>query len=77
MGNAPSSLAVEDVGIFSLVPVHRIIDRPHPAHLPVDIAFSLDQNQYNGETYVELSIADFRLTIDDRVSQSSIVNRQS
>ena len=27
----------------------------------LDVAFSLDQNQYNGETYVELSIADFRL----------------
>jgi single-stranded-DNA-specific exonuclease len=27
----------------------------------VDVAFSLDQNQYNGETFVELSIADFRL----------------
>jgi single-stranded-DNA-specific exonuclease len=27
----------------------------------VDVAFSLDQNQYNGETFVELSIADFKL----------------
>jgi single-stranded-DNA-specific exonuclease len=27
----------------------------------IDVAFSLDQNQYNGETFVELSIADFRL----------------
>ena len=27
----------------------------------LDVAFSLDQNQYNGETFVELSIADFRL----------------
>jgi single-stranded-DNA-specific exonuclease len=26
----------------------------------LDVAFSLEQNQYNGETYVELSIADFR-----------------
>jgi single-stranded-DNA-specific exonuclease len=26
----------------------------------VDIAFSLEQNQYNGETYVELTLADFR-----------------
>ena len=26
----------------------------------VDVAFSLEQNQYNGETYVELEIADFR-----------------
>ena len=31
----------------------------HKASL--DVAFSLDQNQYNGETFVELSIADFRL----------------
>jgi single-stranded-DNA-specific exonuclease len=27
----------------------------------IDVAFSLEQNQYNGETYVDLSIADFRL----------------
>jgi single-stranded-DNA-specific exonuclease len=27
----------------------------------LDVAFSLDQNQYNGETYLDLSIADFRL----------------
>jgi single-stranded-DNA-specific exonuclease len=27
----------------------------------LDVAFSLEQNQYNGETYLELSIADFRL----------------
>jgi single-stranded-DNA-specific exonuclease len=27
----------------------------------LDVAFSLEQNEYNGETYVELSIADFRL----------------
>jgi single-stranded-DNA-specific exonuclease len=26
----------------------------------VDVAFSLDQNQYNGETYVELTLADVR-----------------
>jgi single-stranded-DNA-specific exonuclease len=26
----------------------------------VDVAFSLEQNQYNGETYTELNIADFR-----------------
>ena len=31
----------------------------------VDVAFSLDQNQYNGETFVELSIADFRLLAAD------------
>jgi single-stranded-DNA-specific exonuclease len=27
----------------------------------LDVAFSLDQNQYNGETFLELNIADFRL----------------
>src|SRR5437773_4527088 len=27
----------------------------------LDVAFSLEQNQYNGETFVELTIADFRL----------------
>jgi single-stranded-DNA-specific exonuclease len=27
---------------------------------PLDVAFSLDQNQYNGETYVELTLADLR-----------------
>jgi single-stranded-DNA-specific exonuclease len=26
----------------------------------LDVAFSLDQNQYNGETYVELTLADLR-----------------
>ena len=26
----------------------------------LDVAFSLEQNQYNGETYVELSVADFK-----------------
>jgi hypothetical protein len=26
----------------------------------VDVAFSLDQNQYNGETFVELTLADVR-----------------
>jgi len=31
----------------------------------LDVAFSLEQNQYNGETFVELSIADFRLLIAD------------
>ena len=31
----------------------------------LDVAFSLDQNQYNGETFVELSIADFRLAAAD------------
>ena len=29
----------------------------------IDVAFSLGQNQYNGETYVDLSIADFRMSI--------------
>jgi len=28
----------------------------------VDVAFSLEQNQYNGETYVELTLADIRPT---------------
>ncbi|MCC7417236.1 MAG: single-stranded-DNA-specific exonuclease RecJ [Acidobacteria bacterium] len=28
----------------------------------LDVAFSLDQNQYNGETYVELTLADVRAT---------------
>ena len=31
----------------------------------LDVAFSLDQNQYNGETFVELSIADFRVAAAD------------
>ncbi|HVH27330.1 MAG TPA: single-stranded-DNA-specific exonuclease RecJ [Vicinamibacterales bacterium] len=31
----------------------------------LDVAFSLEQNQYNGETYTELSIADFRLQMAD------------
>jgi hypothetical protein len=26
----------------------------------VDVAYSLEQNQYNGETYVELTLADIR-----------------
>jgi hypothetical protein len=26
----------------------------------VDVAFSLEQNQYNGETYVELTLADVK-----------------
>jgi hypothetical protein len=26
----------------------------------LDVAFSLDQNQYNGETYVELTLADVK-----------------
>jgi single-stranded-DNA-specific exonuclease len=30
----------------------------------VDVAFSLDQNQYNGETYVELTLADLRKSGD-------------
>jgi len=33
----------------------------------VDVAFSLEQNQYNGETYTELTIADFRGQISDRL----------
>ena len=31
----------------------------------LDVAFSLEQNQYNGETYTELIIADFKLQIAD------------
>ena len=31
----------------------------------LDVAFSLEQNQYNGETYTELTIADFRLQNSD------------
>jgi single-stranded-DNA-specific exonuclease len=31
----------------------------------LDVAFSLDQNQYNGETFVELTIADFRVQTAD------------
>jgi len=31
----------------------------------LDVAFSLEQNQYNGETFVELNIADFRLMTAD------------
>jgi single-stranded-DNA-specific exonuclease len=31
----------------------------------IDVAFSLDQNQYNGEVFVELNIADFRLMTAD------------
>ncbi len=31
----------------------------------LDVAFSLEQNQYNGETYTELTIADFKLQIAD------------
>jgi len=31
----------------------------------LDVAFSLEQNQYNGETYTELTIADFKLQMAD------------
>jgi single-stranded-DNA-specific exonuclease len=37
---------------------HRDFLAEHRAAL--DVAFSLDQNQYNGETYVELTLADLR-----------------
>jgi single-stranded-DNA-specific exonuclease len=30
----------------------------------IDVAYSLDQNQYNGETYVELTVADLRKSDD-------------
>ena len=29
-------------------------------HAPVDVAFSLDRNEFNGETYLELSLCDIR-----------------
>ena len=32
----------------------------------LDVAFSLEQNQYNGETYVELTLADVRKSEDVR-----------
>jgi single-stranded-DNA-specific exonuclease len=35
-------------------------DQLTAARRAVDVAFSLDQNQYNGETYVELTLADIR-----------------
>ena len=31
----------------------------------LDVAFSLEQNQYNGETYVELNVADFKMLTAD------------
>jgi single-stranded-DNA-specific exonuclease len=31
----------------------------------LDVAFSLDQNQYNGETYVELTLADLRKSLEN------------
>jgi single-stranded-DNA-specific exonuclease len=33
----------------------------------LDVAFSLEQNQYNGETYVELTLADIRKSEDVRM----------
>ena len=33
----------------------------------LDVAFSLEQNQYNGETYVELTLADVRKSEDVRM----------
>src|SRR5262249_55809845 len=41
---------------------HDFLAQPRTA---LDVAFSLDQNQYNGETFVELSIADVRLMAAD------------
>jgi hypothetical protein len=29
----------------------------------LDVAFSLEQNQYNGETFVELTLADVRSSV--------------
>jgi single-stranded-DNA-specific exonuclease len=37
-------------------------DQLTEAKSAVDVAFSLEQNQYNGETYVELTLADIRPT---------------
>jgi single-stranded-DNA-specific exonuclease len=36
---------------------HEYLDEHKAA---VDVAFSLEQNQYNGETYVELTLADVK-----------------
>ncbi len=33
----------------------------------IDVAFSLEQNQYNGETYVELTVADLRKSDDSSI----------
>ena len=48
------------------LPRHRLARR-RAARLPrpstrraVDVAFSLEQNQFNGETYLELTLADIR-----------------
>jgi single-stranded-DNA-specific exonuclease len=38
---------------------------------PLDVAFSLDQNQYNGETYVELTLADIRHSAEPVLSPPS------
>jgi single-stranded-DNA-specific exonuclease len=35
-------------------------DQVHESRTSVDVAFSLEQNQYNGDTYVELTLADIR-----------------
>ena len=35
-------------------------DQIHGSRHAIDVAFSLEQNQYNGETYVELTLADLR-----------------
>jgi single-stranded-DNA-specific exonuclease len=37
----------------------------HEHRSALDVAFSLEQNQYRGETYTELSIADFKVKIDE------------
>ena len=41
----------------------------------VDVAFSLDQNQYNGETYVELTLADVRKSEDLEIWPSGSAER--
>jgi len=39
----------------------------------LDVAFSLEQNQYNGETYVELTLADLKQceSLDPHILRSS------
>ena len=41
------------------VPQH-VLDYLAEHKAALDVAFSLEQNQYNGETYVELTLADLK-----------------
>jgi single-stranded-DNA-specific exonuclease len=45
---------------------------------PVDVAYSLEQNEFNGETYLELTLADIRPAAGegDHDRSSAIVGRQ-